>query len=205
VVRENGRTQDSGVTIETIAVIGAGELGREMARFCLRAGYRVILEDVSETILEKAVKAVRESLAEGVSALRIDATSCEQVLVRLSTAHCVQAAVREADFIIETVAEELEMKLELFTIFDKFARPSAILASTTESLSIDDLADMTFCAERCVGMRLIRGEGDALHVQLMRGRATSGETMEACREITRGMGLRVIELHDGQALPATRD
>lgn len=191
--------------IETIAVIGAGELGREMARFSLRAGYRVILEDVSETILEKAVKAVRESLAEGVSALQIDGTSCEQTLLRLSTANCVEDAVREADFIIETVADELEMKLELFAIFDKFARPGAILASTTQSLAIDDLAHMTFCAERCVGMRVARGAGNERRLELVRGRATSRETIEACREIARGMGLHVVDLRDEQALPATSD
>lgn len=193
------------MTIETIAVIGAGELGREIAVFALRGGYRVILEDVSETVLEKAIATIREKFAESVSEARSDAASCEQVLLRLKTARRVEDAVREADFLIETVADELEMKLELFTIFDKFARPGAILASTTQMLAIDDLADMTVCAERCVGMRLARGAENVRRVELVRSRATSGETMEECREFARRMGLRVIELRDEQVLPAGSD
>ena len=193
------------MTIETIAVIGAGELGREIALLVLRGGYRVILEDVSETNLEKAIVAFRENLSEDALSGCIDAESCELSLRRLTIARRVEDAVREADFIIETVADELEMKLELFTIFDKFARPGAILASTTQMLAIDDLADMTVCAERCVGMRLARGAENVRRVELVRSRATSCETMEECREIARRMGLRVIELRDEQVLPAGSD
>lgn len=193
------------MTIDTIAVIGAGELGREIAVFALRGGYRVILEDVSGTALEKASATIREKFADNGSEARSDAVSCEQVLLRLATAHRVEDAVREADVLIETVADELEMKLELFTIFDKFAKPGAILASTTQSLSIDDLADMTVCAERCVGMRFARENENARRVELVRGRATSSETMEACREIARRMDLQVLELRDERALPAASD
>ena len=193
------------MNIGTIAVIGAGDLGREIALFALSGGYRVILEDVSETILEKAISTIRENLREDVSSGRIDTESCEEVLLRLATASRVEDAAREADFIVEAVADELEVKLELFTIFDKFTKPGAILASTTQSLAIDDLADMTFCAERCVGMRFAREAENAQRVELVRGRATSGKTIEECREIARRMGLRVIELRDEQALPAGGD
>lgn len=191
--------------VETIAVIGAAELGREIAQAALRGGFRVILEDISDTILEKAVAAIRENLAEEVSAARIAAANRVQVLQQLSTADCVEDAVREADCIIETVADELEMKLELFTIFDKFAKPGAILASTTPSLAIDDLADMTFCADRCVGMRFTHAAENDGRLQLVRGRGTSAETMEACHEMARRMGLRIIELRDKHALPAASD
>lgn len=193
------------MTIKTIAVIGAGELGREITLFALRGGYRVILEEVSETVLEKAIATIREKFADNVSEARSDAASCEQVLLRLTSARRVEDAVREADFVIETVADDVEMKLELFTIFDKFARPGAILASPTQILAVDDLADMTVCAERCVGMRFARGAENVRRVELVRGRATSGETMEECGEIARRMGLRVIELRDERALPAASD
>jgi 3-hydroxyacyl-CoA dehydrogenase len=193
------------VRIETIAVIGAGEFGREIARFALHGGYRIILEDVSDSILEKAVAAIRENLAADASAARLDAASCDQALLRLSTAHCVEDAAREADCIIETVADEPEMKLELFTIFDKFARPGAIFASTTQLLAIDDLADMTFCAERCVGMQFARGAGNKRRLQLVRGRGTSGETIEACHEMARRMDLQVVELRNEHALPGAGD
>lgn len=193
------------MSIETIAVVGGGELGREIAVFALRGSYRVILEDVSETVLEKAIATIRENLGKHVSSGRIDAESCELALRRLTIARRVDEAVREADFIIETVADELEMKLELFTIFDKFASPGAILASTTQSLAIDDLADMTFCGERCLAMRFAHEAENTRRVELVRGRATSGETLEACREVARRVGLEVIELRADRTIPAASD
>src|SRR3981081_4026611 len=98
--------------IQTVAVIGAGEQGREIACAALRAGYQTILEDVSASRLQKAVDWIA-----GVSG---DAPS------NLVLARTVEEAVRNADLIIEAVAEELEMKIEMFTIFDKFAKPNAI-------------------------------------------------------------------------------
>ena len=190
------------MNIGTIAVIGAGELGRAIAFFALRGCYRVVLEDVSETSLQRAIAAIRENVAEDVSAARINRGLCEQTLLRLTTSRRVEDAAREADFIIETVADELELKLELFTIFDKFAKPGAILASTTQSLSIDDFADMTFCAERCVGMRFARGMHNERRVELVRGRETSTQTVEACREVARRMGVDIIESRDARTLLA---
>lgn len=190
------------MNIGTIAVIGAGELGRAIAFFALRGGYRVVLEDVSETSLQRAIAAIRENVAEDVSAARINRGLSEQTLLRLTTSRRVEDAAREADFIIETVADELELKLELFTIFDKFAKPGAILASTTQSLSIDDFADMTFCVERCVGMRFARGMHNERRVELVRGRETSTQTVETCREVARRMGVDIIESRDARTLLA---
>ncbi len=95
------------------------------------------------------------------------------------------------------------MKIELFTIFDKFAKPGAIFASTTASLSIADLAAVTFCPERCIGMRFstnARGDGC---LGLVKGRETSGETVAACREVGRRMGKDVSVLSDEQVLSAS--
>ena len=83
------------------------------------------------------------------------------------------------------------MKLELFTIFDKFAKPGAILASTTRSLSITDLAEITFCQERCIGMHFFVDTRGAQQLELVRGRATSEETIAACCDVGRRMGREV--------------
>lgn len=191
--------------IETIAIIGAGNLGREIAEFALRGGYRVVLEDVSVTALEWTIAAIQKRSDAHLRASRIDAVSRDTSSSRLSAAHSAESAIREADLIIETVADELEMKLELFTIFDKFAKPGALLASTTHSLSIDDLADMTFCTDRCVGMRFLGGAGNVRCLELVRGRATSDRTAEICREVGLRMGLQVTELHNDRAIPAGND
>jgi hypothetical protein len=160
--------------IETIAIIGAGALGQKFACLSLRAGYRTILEDVSVTTLERAVTAIREMLATGAGHLA--ASEMGANFGALATAHSVEDAVREADLIIETVADELEMKLELFTVFDKFARPGAVLASTTHSIRIGDLAEMTVCPEHCIGMRLASHSANELGTRMDRQQTITGHS-----------------------------
>jgi 3-hydroxyacyl-CoA dehydrogenase len=167
--------------IQTIAVIGAGDQGREIALAVLLAGYRTILEDVSESRLQQAAAWIADSGNVGAEARS-----------RLVLASTVEQAVREADLIIEAVAEEMEMKIEVFTIFDKFAKPGAIFASSSSSVSIEELAAVTFCPERCVGMRLVSGTGQAEMFELVPTRDTSEETLARCREIGRRMGKEIM-------------
>jgi 3-hydroxyacyl-CoA dehydrogenase len=163
--------------IQTIAVIGAGDQGREIARAALLAGYRTILEDVSEGRLERAVAWLSDAARTG-----------DQARSRLVLARTVEEAVREADLIIEAVADEMEMKLEMFTIFDKFARPGAIFVSTSATIPIAELADITFCPERCIGMRFASDAGNGSGVELVCAPQTSEETIAHCREVARRMG-----------------
>ncbi|HKW57330.1 MAG TPA: 3-hydroxyacyl-CoA dehydrogenase NAD-binding domain-containing protein [Candidatus Acidoferrum sp.] len=174
----------------TIAVIGARELGCRIALFAVHAGCRVILEDVSPEVLDRAVAWVTRLPDDAV---RRDPSfkKLEMISTLLRTARSAEEACREADIIIETVADEEELKLELYTIFDRFAKPGAILASTATTVSIDDLADMTFCADRCVGMRFCAGAAAPRRMELIRGRATSNETVARCREFARLLGMEV--------------
>jgi 3-hydroxyacyl-CoA dehydrogenase len=168
--------------IVTITVIGAGDLGREIAALALFAGYRTILEDVSESRLEGAAAAL----------LRLGG----EARVQLVTANTVEDAVRDADLILEAVAEEMEMKIELFTIFDKFAKPGAIFASSSPSLSIADMASATFCGERCIGMRFPAAAGGKNILELVCAPETSEETVAACREVARRMGKEIIVVQE---------
>jgi len=174
----------SPMRIESIAIIGATDLGCQFAALALRAGCRTILEDVSISVLERAASTLRDLIANSRAA-------APSMTAALTLAHSVEDAIRDADLIIEAVADELEMKLELFTIFDRFAKPDAIFASTTASLAVDDLAEMTMCPERCIGMQFVSSE-KAEELQLRPGRATSLETLESCREVVRRMGLAVM-------------
>src|SRR5579864_8575960 len=164
--------------IHTVAVIGAGDRGREMAAAALRAGYHTILEDMSQPRLEQAAAAL-SGLGEGARS-------------RLVLTSNLEDALRQADLVIEAVAEELEMKIEMFTIFDKFAKPDAILASSTLSLSIADMASVTFCAERCIGMRFPAAANGKNILELVCAPETSEETVTACTEVARRMGKEII-------------
>jgi 3-hydroxybutyryl-CoA dehydrogenase len=163
--------------IQTIAVIGAGQDGRELAFAAARARYRTILEDVSDIRLEDAVAWI--------------GSNDRDVASRLVLSRTVEAAVREADLIIEAVADEVEMKIEMFTILDKFAKPGAIFASSSRLVPIAELATMTFCPERCIGIRFLPGGGQFDAMDLVRAPQTSDETVARCREALERMGKEI--------------
>ena len=167
--------------IQTIAVIGAGDVGREIALAALLAGYRTILEDVSDGRLRQAAAWIANNANAGPEAR-----------LRLRTASKIEEAVREAELIVEAVAEEMEMKIEMFTIFDKFAKPDAIFASSSFSLSIAELAAVTFCPERCIGLRFVPRPGKENALELACAPKTSEETVARCREVGRRMGKEVM-------------
>jgi 3-hydroxybutyryl-CoA dehydrogenase len=174
--------------VDTIGVIGANPVGREIALAALLGGYRVVLEDVSSEMLEKGIAYVRQSLGERIARHELSPQEGESVLARFSTASRADEVSRVADVLIETVPDEMEVKLEIFTIFDKFAKPGAILASNT-SHSITEIASITFRTEDCIGMRFANPGSKITRVELVRGADTSDATTAACAEMARRMGM----------------
>src|SRR6202790_4865012 len=111
--------------IKTIAVIGAGTMGRGIAYAAAFGGYTTVLEDICPKMLEEGIRWIAKSFEEGVARRKVDAKIRDRALSLIAAANSVQDAIRDADLIIEAVPEEMEMKMELFTIFDKFAKPHA--------------------------------------------------------------------------------
>jgi len=182
--------------VKSVAVIGAGTMGRGIAYAAALGGYRTILEDVSRTRLEQAILWIWQTLEQTVTQGKIAAILRDAAWQNLSTANTVEDALREADLIIETLPEEMEMKIELFTIFDKFAKPNAIFASSSASLSITEMAEVTFCAERCIGMRFIDAVRETSLLELVKGQETSEETIAVCAEAGRRMGKEVVVVQE---------
>jgi 3-hydroxybutyryl-CoA dehydrogenase len=181
---------------KTIAIVGAADLGRRIAHAAVLAGYHTILEDISLSALEQGIAWIAQSLDDEVSCGKIGARVRDAALANLSAANSAEDASREADLIIEAVSDEMEMKIELFTIFDKFAKPGAIFATTTASLSVTEMADVTFCPERCIGMRFVTDAQKAERLELVKGRETSEETIAACCKVARRMGMDVSLLNE---------
>jgi 3-hydroxybutyryl-CoA dehydrogenase len=189
--------------IQSIAIVGAADLGCRIAYASALAGFRTILEDISPSTLGQGIVWIAQALGENVSTGKIGAAARDAALRNLSTENSAENASRKAELIIETVSDEMEMKIELFTIFDKFAKPGAIFASTTTSLSITELAAVTFCPERCLGMRFFTAAWHAERLELVKGRETSEETIAAGREIGSRMGKEVSVLSDERGLSAS--
>jgi 3-hydroxybutyryl-CoA dehydrogenase len=130
----------SAFEIRTVAVIGAGTAGRSFALACAGAGYHVVLEDVMPANLRRAEADFAD--------LRLRAAAG-----RLELASTVEDAVRTADLAVDFVPDELESKLEIFSMIDRMAPPKTILCTPSEALSITDLASCVYRPERCVALR----------------------------------------------------
>jgi 3-hydroxybutyryl-CoA dehydrogenase len=192
------------VEVRTIAVIGAGTMGRGIAYASAVGGYFTVLEDISQAMLEQGLNWIRKALDEGVARGKVDAATRDLALRNLKTADKVQDAIRDADLIIEAVPEEMEMKLELFTIFDKFAKPNAIFGSNTSSLSITDMSDVTVCRDRCIGMHFFNPVPKMKLLELVMTPFTSEETLTTCREVGRRVNKEVVVVKDSPGFVTSR-
>lgn len=190
--------------IKTIAVIGAGTMGRGIAYAAAFGGYSTVLEDISPQRLEESLAWIAKAFAEGVARGKVDATVRDRAANLITTENSVQDAIRDADLIIEAVPEEMEMKMELFTIFDKFSKPNAIFASNSSSLSISDMSELTVCRERCVGMHFFNPVPKMKLIELVKTPLTSDDTVAACREVAARMGKEVVLVNESPGFVTTR-
>ncbi len=179
-------------------------MGRGIAYAAAYGGYRTVLEDVSPEMLEQGVAYIQDALEEGITRGKVTEEQRKTALANLTTSRSVQDTCREADLLIEAVPEEMEVKLEIFTIFDKFARPAAILASNTSSLSITELAAITFRAENCIGMHFFNPVPKMKLLEIVRALETSEATVQTCVEAGRRMGKEVVVIRESPGFITSR-
>ena len=180
--------------VRTVAVIGAAGiagLGRGIAYAAAIAGYRTILEDILPASLRKAETEIRDRLDQAVAGGKVSSADAGSTLLRLEYAGSVEEAARPADLVIEAVPDEMESKLEIFALLDRVCTPHTILASTTSSLSVTDIASITCRPRKVLGMRFVQPVTEKKRLELIRGRETDDETVAACVEVARRMGKEV--------------
>ena len=182
--------------IRTIAVIGAGSLGREMAYASALGGYRTILEDILPASLRNAAAELRQHLARAADIGAVNESEANAAFSRLEYASTVEQAAREADLVMEAVPDEMESKIEIFTLLDKICRPATILASSTCSLSVTEIASVTYRAPNVLGMRFATAASAVKLLELVRGRETADATIAACTEVARRLGRKVVMIED---------
>ncbi|HXA83940.1 MAG TPA: 3-hydroxyacyl-CoA dehydrogenase NAD-binding domain-containing protein [Candidatus Dormibacteraeota bacterium] len=178
--------------IRTIAVIGAGAIGRGIAYAAALGGYRTILEDILPSSLRTAAAELREHLGRAADLGTVSKPDALAAFSRMEFASTVEQAAREADLVIEAVPDELESKIEIFTLLDKICRPHTILVSNTSSLSVTDLGSVTYRAAKVAGMRFANPVFTAKHLAIVRAQLTDHETISACIEVGKRMGKQVV-------------
>jgi 3-hydroxybutyryl-CoA dehydrogenase len=195
---------ETGVKIKTIAVIGAGTMGRGIAHVSALGGYRTVLEDLIPASLRKAESEIRTNLDKAVELGKASAGDAEAALGRLEYAGSVEEAAREADLVIEAVPEEMESKVEIFTLLDKICRPGTILASNTSSLSVTEIASVTYRAKKCVGMHFFNPVHKMKLLEIVRALETDDETIAAAAEVGRRMGKEVVVIKESPGFITSR-
>src|SRR5215469_15845823 len=129
-------------TIRTIGVIGGGTMGNGIAHVAARSGYRVLLHDIEQRFLDRSLQTIEKNLDREVAKSKISGDDKSATLARI-TASTKTSALAEADFVIEAVSEDLEIKSKVFETVDGIARPGVILASNTSSISITKIGSRT--------------------------------------------------------------
>jgi len=190
--------------VKTVAVIGAGIMGRGIAHVAALGGYRTILEDILPASLRRAEDEIRGNLDKAIELGKVSRAEADAALGRLEYASTVEDAAREADLVIEAVPEEMESKIEIFTLLDKICRPHTILASNTSSLSVTEIASVTYRARKILGMHFFNPVHKMKLLELVRALETDDETIAAGVEVGRRMGKEVVVIKEAPGFITSR-
>ncbi len=197
-------TEGLATEVRTVAVIGAGIMGRGIAHAAALGGYRTILEDLLPNALRKAETEIRANLDQAVELGKVNAGEADAAFSRIEYAGSVDEAAREADLVIEAVPEELESKIEIFTMLDKICRPSTILASNTSSLSVTEIASATYRARKCVGMHFFNPVHKMKLLEIVRALETDDDTLAAVVEVGKRMRKEVVVIKESPGFITSR-
>lgn len=189
--------------ISTIGVVGAGTMGNGIAQTFAVAGIPVILTDVAQAQLDRAVKTIDGSLERLVKKEKMTAEAKAAALAKIRTATTLEAQ-SDADAIVEAATENLELKLKIFADLDRIAKPGAILASNTSSISITRLAAATKRPAQVIGMHFFNPVPVMQLVELIRGLQTSDDTYAAVEAVTKQIGKAPVKVRNSPGFVVNR-
>jgi len=197
-------TEVRAIEVKTIAVIGAGTMGRGIAHAAALGGYRTIIEDLLPGALRSAETEIRANLDKAVELGKVTASDADSAFGRLEYAESVEEAAREADLVIEAVPEEMESKIEIFTLLDKICRPTTMLASNTSSLSVTEIASVTYRARKCVGMHFFNPVHKMKLLEVVRALETDDDTLATAVEVGKRMRKEVVVIKESPGFITSR-
>lgn len=178
--------------IERVAVIGAGTMGHGIAQVVAQSGLTVTLVDVAEAALEGAVGRIHANLDRAVEKGRLEAADAEAAKARLSTTTDLEAAGGEADHVIETVIEDIDVKADVLRRLDAVCRDDVVFASNTSQFSISRLAAATERPDRVIGSHWFNPPPVMGLIEVVRGVQTSDETLQTTLELAERYGKKTI-------------
>ncbi len=180
--------------IKKIGVLGAGVMGQGIGQLCAQNGYDVIMGDISDDVIAASLKRLQGTLAWLVEKGRMTEAEKTSILARIKPTPDI-SAVAGADYVIEAVFEDIEVKKNVFKDLDRLARPSVILATNTSTLSVTEIASVTKRPDKVIGMHFFNPPPLMRLVEVIRGYLTSDETVSISRELAeRGLGKETVTI-----------
>ena len=190
--------------MKNISIIGSGTMGNGIAHTFAQFGYQVNLIDINIDALGKAIATITKNLDRQVAKGTLSEAEKNSTLQNITTITDLQAGVENADLIVEAATENIDLKLKIFKDLDQFAKPEAILASNTSSISITQIASVTNRGDKVIGMHFMNPVPVMKLVEVIRGYATSDETTKLIMELSAKLGKSPVEVNDYPGFVANR-
>ena len=190
-------------SIKTVAVLGAGTMGNGIAHVFARAGYQVLLRDVEQRFLDRALETIGKNLDREIKKGKLTDGGKRTVLQRLRPVTDM-SAIAAADFIVEAVPEKIEIKRRVLTEADRLARPEVILTSNTSSISMTTLAAMTKRPDRFAGMHFMNPVPVMVLVEVIRALQTSDATFETTMKLAEKLEKKPVPVNDAPGFVSNR-
>ncbi|HEU5218670.1 MAG TPA: 3-hydroxybutyryl-CoA dehydrogenase [Gemmatimonadales bacterium] len=186
-----------------VAVVGAGTMGNGIAHVFAQHGWTVTLIDVSDAALARGLASIQGNLDRQVKKGTIPPAAPAEILGRISGKTALDAAAG-AELVVEAATERPDLKFEIFRTLDRVARPEAVLASNTSSISITEIGAVTKRPGQVIGMHFMNPVPVMQLVEVIRGHATSDATMQRTVEVAKALGKTPVEVNDYPGFVANR-
>jgi len=191
------------MSIQKVGVVGAGTMGNGIAHVFARGGYNVVLCDVEQAFLDRALATIGKNLDREVAKSKITAADKDAALGRIEPV-TDRGKLAECDLVVEAATEKFEIKADIFRDLDRLTRAEIILASNTSSISITKLAAVTKRPEKVIGMHFFNPVPVMKLVEVIRGLATSQETFETVRDLSVKLEKTPVEVNDAPGFVSNR-
>lgn len=181
--------------INTIGVVGAGQMGSGIAQVASQSGYHVVMSDIADSFIQKGMETISKNLDRMVEKIKITSQMKEEIIGRIKGTTQIKD-LGEVDFVIEAATESESLKLDIFKELDQICRKEVILSTNTSSISITKIASATQRPSQVIGMHFMNPVPVMRLVEIIRGLQTSQETVDMVKSLAERMGKTPVEAND---------
>ncbi|MFY0545880.1 3-hydroxybutyryl-CoA dehydrogenase [Brevibacillus sp. H7] len=183
------------MNVQTIMVVGAGQMGSGIAQVAAQAGFQVLLNDIKQEFVDRGLQTITKNLSRNVEKGKMSEEEKQSVLSRLTLSTDL-ADGKDADFVVEAVTENMAVKTEIFKKLDEVCPAHTVLASNTSSLPITEIAAVTKRPEKVIGMHFMNPVPVMKLVEIIRGLQTADEVYQLVEDLSRQMGKVPVSVND---------